>query len=62
MQITRLDKGDCTVARTVLETLPDWFGQDDARETYIEQVRHHPMFVALNQGEPVGFLSLSGRR
>lgn len=50
--------GDAVFARRVLEALPEWFGDQDAREGYIEQTAVLPMFIARHHGVACGFLSL----
>ena len=46
------------IARTILESLPDWFGIPEAREEYISGSRGRPFFCAYDGEEPVGFLYL----
>lgn len=46
------------VARAVLEALPDWFGIPEAREAYIADSAEQPFFCAVDEGRPVGFLTL----
>jgi ribosomal protein S18 acetylase RimI-like enzyme len=60
--IVELDNGDCNIARVILESLPEWFGLTDPRETFINNAGHLPMIVARTQAEKVvGFLSLKRR-
>ncbi|MBN8951960.1 GNAT family N-acetyltransferase [uncultured Rhizobium sp.] len=48
-----------TVARQILETLPEWFGRRQARENYVSEARHLPMFAIFDKdAKPIGFLSL----
>ena len=57
--ISKLDQGRSDVARSILETLPEWFGIPDARENYIGEATHLPMFIAqTEEGKIIGFLSL----
>jgi XTP/dITP diphosphohydrolase len=57
--IVELDNGDGNVARAILESLPEWFGLTDPRETFINNARHLPMIVVRTQAEKaIGFLSL----
>ncbi|MEM7720713.1 MAG: GNAT family N-acetyltransferase [Pseudomonadota bacterium] len=56
--IQSLEAGRADVARDILEALPDWFSNRDARETYINNVEKMPMLLANNEDQPVGFLSL----
>ena len=46
------------IARSVLEALPDWFGNVAARERYIESSREWTFFAAYADARPVGFLCL----
>ena len=46
------------VAKSVLEKLPDWFGNIEARDNYIRESRDLPLFAAFDGDRPVGFLCL----
>lgn len=47
-----------SIARLVLEALPDWFGIPEAREEYIAESRNKIFFCAVDNSKPVGFLYL----
>ncbi len=47
-----------TVARLVLEALPDWFGVPESTENYISQSARWEMFAAYDNEKPVGFVCL----
>ena len=60
MQIRRVDC-DLTkksIARSILEALPDWFGIPEAVEEYIAGSMGKPFFCAYDAECPVGFLYL----
>ena len=46
------------IARTILESLPDWFGIPEATEEYIADSKSRPFFCAYDGDTPVGFLYL----
>ena len=46
------------ITRLVLEALPDWFGIQESRETYIRESADLPFFAAYDGNRPVGFLCL----
>ena len=46
------------IARTILESLPDWFGIPEATEEYIADSKGRPFFCAYADDTPVGFLYL----
>ena len=46
------------IARTILESLPDWFGIPEATEEYIADSKRRPFFCAYADDVPVGFLYL----
>ena len=50
------DKG--SIARTILESLPDWFGIPEATEEYIADSKDRPFFCAYTEDTPIGFLYL----
>ena len=47
------------IARLILESLTDWFGIPEARETYIEESADEMMVASFDNGEPNGFLCLN---
>ena len=46
------------IARTILESLADWFGIPEATEEYIADSKGRPFFCAYADDVPVGFLYL----
>jgi len=46
------------IARTILESLPDWFGIPESTEKYIADSKGHPFFCAYADDAPIGFLYL----
>ena len=47
-----------SIARQILEALPQWFGIPESREQYIADSRNWPFFAAFEGKRPVGFLCL----
>lgn len=60
MTIQRIDSdtAKASIARTILEALPDWFGIPEATEEYIADSKGRPFFCSLDGETPVGFLYL----
>lgn len=60
MNIKRIE--DCDekqkIARQILEALPDWFGIEEARESYIKESADQIFFAALDEKQATGFLCL----
>lgn len=52
------DETKASIARTILEALPDWFGIPEATEEYITDSKGKPFFCAYEGEKPVGFLYL----
>ena len=46
------------IARTILESLPDWFGIPEATEEYIADSKGRPFFCAYADDTLIGFLYL----
>ena len=46
------------IAREILEALPDWFENTEAREQYIRESRERVFFAAEREGRTIGFLCL----
>lgn len=46
------------IARRILEDLPDWFGLEQSRETYIRESKDQSFFTAVENGKTLGFLCL----
>ena len=47
-----------SIARTLLESLPDWFGIPESTEEYIVDSKGRPFFCACADDVPIGFLYL----
>ncbi len=47
-----------SIARYILEALPDWFGIPESREQYIKESVIQPFFAAYDSEKPIGFLCL----
>lgn len=60
MTIQRIDNNvsKASIARAILEALPDWFGIPEATEEYIADSKDRPFFCAFDGENPVGFLYL----
>ena len=60
MKIEQIEHADTkqTIARQILETLPEWFGLEDARESYIRESAGQTFFAAFDTERAVGFLCL----
>ncbi len=58
IKVTEAYADKANICREVLEDLPEWFGISDARETYIAESVHMPMFVCFSDQEPIGFISV----
>ncbi len=60
MKIEQIEHADAkqTIARQILETLPEWFGLEDARESYIRESVGQTFFAAFDGEQAVGFLCL----
>ena len=50
MKIEQIEHADAkqTIARQILETLPEWFGLEDARESYIRESAGQTFFAAFD--------------
>ena len=46
------------IAKSVLLDLPEWFGREESRKRYIENVKKYPFIVLYVDEEPIGFYSL----
>ena len=47
------------IAREILESLPKWFGIEEAREDYIAKSAEQFFFAAFDKGQSIGFLTLN---
>ncbi|MBR2806774.1 MAG: GNAT family N-acetyltransferase [Oscillospiraceae bacterium] len=47
-----------SIAREILEALPDWFAIPESREKYIKESADQPFFAAYDSEKPIGFLCL----
>ena len=46
------------IAKDVLDQLPEWFGNEEAKKDYIIKVRSTEMWKAVNGEEIIGFISI----
>jgi len=46
------------IAKSVLLDLPEWFGREESRKRYIENVKKYPFIALYVDGEAIGFYSL----
>lgn len=54
-----LDKEDKSrITNLILRTLPQWFGIEEAIVEYTEGVRNSDFYVAYQDNQPVGFISI----
>ena len=60
MQIKQIesDAAKERITRTILESLPDWFGIPEATDEYIADSNGKPFFFTYENEKPVGFLYL----
>ena len=50
--------GRAIICRSILEALPEWFGIQDARESYIQQADTQPMLTYQDGSQHVGMLTM----
>ncbi len=50
--------GQSAICEPILRALPEWFGIEEATRQYIQDTDVLPTFLALIDGEAVGFLTL----
>lgn len=47
-----------SIATTILQDLPDWFGLPDSTQSYIDESKHLPFLAYYVEDKPVGFIVL----
>ena len=60
-RIVEPEEGKVSIARSILEGLPEWFGILQARERYIERAGQLPMTAVSVGTEIIGFLSVENK-
>ena len=60
-RIIEPEEGKVSIARSILEGLPEWFGRLQARERYIERAGQLPMTAVSVGTEIIGFLSVENK-
>ena len=50
--------GKARVASHILAGLPEWFGIPESTAAYVEGCRSAPLWAAMEDGRPVGFIAL----
>jgi GNAT superfamily N-acetyltransferase len=56
--IRPIEEGDVDVCGALLERLPSWFGIPESNASYIESLHHLPAWVAVDDGNIVGFVAV----
>ena len=46
------------ISSSILEALPHWFGIQASRQEYINESSHFPFFAAMDESNPLGFISI----
>ena len=46
------------ISTSILESLPNWFGIQESRQEYISESSNLPLFAAIDESNPVGFISV----
>lgn len=46
------------IAKVILHQLPDWFGIPESTNGYIDGCADKPLWAAMVEGSPVGFIAL----
>ena len=47
-----------SICNRILRGLPEWFGNEEPIVDYTAKVRDMPFYIALQEGEPIGFLAV----
>lgn len=58
IEISQPQSNQAALCEPILRLLPEWFGIEDAIAHYIEEIDRLPTFLAQNQQQVLGFLSL----
>jgi ribosomal protein S18 acetylase RimI-like enzyme len=58
ISIRPLEPQDIPTCEEILRGLPEWFGFEEALVQYVRDLESSPSFVALGQGEILGFIAL----
>ena len=46
------------ISSSILEALPNWFGIQASRQEYIKESNNLPFFAAMDESNPLGFISI----
>ena len=58
VEIRGLVHADTDACRRILDSLPEWFGIEEANRGYIERLDHVPGFVAVDGDTVIGFVAI----
>ena len=56
--ILESSNGLSAICRPILQSVPEWFGIEEANKHYLDYVDKHPTFIAYEQDRAIGFLAL----
>jgi len=58
VEIVEIHQDRSRICQDVLDDLPEWFGIEEAKSSYVAAAAHLPMFAGYVEGRAVGFVSL----
>src|ERR1700685_4285200 len=58
VRIWQQEVGTGQTCRTILETLPEWFGIPASVEDYVATAQRSPSVIASRNGDDIGFLTM----
>ncbi len=58
MTAEEIADGKSALCRSILESLPDWFGLPESIDRYVAEVAHLPMFGVRRDGQVAGFITI----
>ena len=58
MTAEEIPDGKSALCRSILESLPDWFGIPESIDRYVAEVAHLPMFGVRRDGQVAGFITI----
>lgn len=58
IRVQQIEENKSKICNDLLRALPGWFGIESAIQKYCQEVESLPMFIAVDDAEPMGFLTL----
>nr|WP_127848998.1 GNAT family N-acetyltransferase [Lacticaseibacillus hulanensis] len=59
IELSQNSLANSQIVQNILSDLPEWFGLPESTQSYVDEAKSLPLWVAKIQGKPIGFIDLN---